>query len=128
MAEANEVRGEVSLSLEGVEYVLRPSYEAIMEVEDQTGKGILDLARDAQSGDLTLRQVSQVAAAFIRAGGRAKQDNAAAHVSAKRVGELIYEAENGAVYVMGILRAVLLAAATGGYNGQGEVKPATKAG
>lgn len=127
MRSANSVRGEVTLDLEGVDYVLRPTYSALIEVEEQTGRGVIELARQANRGELTTRDTAIVATAFIRAGGRARDDKSAANVNPRRVGELLLERPDGLVGAMGTLAAVLTAAATGGYTASGEAKPAAMA-
>ena len=55
---ANKTRGEVSLELEGVEYVLRPSYEAISAFEAQTDRSLIDLARAAGDGQLKMSEAA----------------------------------------------------------------------
>jgi hypothetical protein len=67
---ANEVRGELSLKLaDGVEYVLRPSHEAIVAFEAETGRGLFDLSRSADTGMLTSSEAAIIATHCIRAHG-----------------------------------------------------------
>lgn len=119
---ASEERGELALTLEGAEYVLRPSYEAIDAFEGKTGKGLLELAQLALSGKLRAGELAQVAAECIRAWGRATDQASMAAVNARRIAELIVESEGGMAGAMGILSAMLSMAATGGYTAQGEMK------
>ena len=49
---ANRERGEVSLVVDGTAYVLRPTINAICEVEDLTGMTFTQLADRAGTGDI----------------------------------------------------------------------------
>ena len=117
---ANEVRGEIGLTLGGTPYVLRPSREAIRLFEKQTGRAILQLAEAAGSGGLTIDDAAAIATECIRAAGRAKKDELAAGVNARRIGDLIMEA--GLVIVCKRLELLLFLAGTGGYAPSGEVR------
>lgn len=119
---ANEERGEITLVLDGADFVLRPSHEAIMAFEEATGKGLLQLARDAISGVLRTAEVAYIAAECIRAWGRATGQKSAQGVNAPRIAELIQESELGVRGAMDTIAAVLALASTGGYTAQGEVK------
>lgn len=123
---ANKTRGEVSLGLEGVEYVLRPSYEAISAFETQTNRSLIDLARAAGDGELKLSESAIIVTECIKAHGRAIDDKAMAAFNAARVGELILQADGGLLIAMKRLELLLFMAATGGYTGSGEVKATTK--
>lgn len=124
MSEANETRGEIALDLDGTEYVLRPSYEAIQAIEKKLGRGLLALARTAADGDLTLNETATVAAECIKAHGRAIDDRMLAASTPERIAEMIYETPNGQAGVMGRLAVMLGLAVTGGYDKVGELKPA----
>lgn len=123
---ANKTRGEVSLELEGQEYVLRPSYEAISAFETQTNRSLIDLARAAGDGELKLSESAIIVTECIKAHGRAIDDKAMAAFNAARVGELILQADGGLLIAMKRLELLLFMAATGGYTGSGEVKATTK--
>lgn len=123
---ANKTRGEVSLELEGQEYVLRPSYEAISAFEAQTDRSLIDLARAAGDGQLKMIEAAIIATECIKAHGRAVDDKALAAFNAARVGELILQADGGLLIAMKRLELLLFMAATGGYTGSGEVKATTK--
>ena len=122
---ASEERGEMALILEGVEYVLRPSHEAIEAVEKLTGRGLLELTREAVHGKLTISETAQIATEFIRAFGRATESPAVVGVKAPRIRELMGEAEGGFQSAMAIVAGVLSLASTGGYTASGELKAAT---
>lgn len=118
-------RGEMALLLDGVEMVMRPTYEAIIAFERATGKGLLQLARDALAGALTLGEVAQIACECIRAWGRDVEDKGAAGANPKRVADLILEGDGGLHKASVTVGALLTMASTGGYTAQGKPKPAT---
>jgi hypothetical protein len=119
---ANGKRGEITLLLEGEEYVLRPTWEAIEAFEGLTDKGLFELARDAIAGKLRVSQAAQIATECIRAWGRATGSAAAQGVNVRRVGELLMESEGGFVAVQRTLAVMLGLAVTGEYTSSGEVK------
>lgn len=49
----NPQRGDVKLSMQGDEIVLRPSFYAITLVEEHFKRGIIDIARDYHNGKVT---------------------------------------------------------------------------
>lgn len=55
----NRLRGEVALELGGEALALRPTFAAIMEIEDRLG-GIVPLASRAAAGDFGLREVTVI--------------------------------------------------------------------
>lgn len=119
---ASAERGEVVLVLDGGDYVLRPSFEAIAAFEESTGKGLLQLARDAVDGGLRLHEMAEIVCECIRAWGRATGTKSAAGVNARRIGELLVEADGGMMAVQRVIAGVLAMASTGGYTALGERK------
>lgn len=117
-------RGQITAPLGGSEYVLRPSFEAILEAERETGLSLFDLAGLASNGRMSLEQMGIVTAAMMRAHGKANPDDPLKnhYIGAKpeRLASLIYEAS--APKVMGRLTVLLVGALTGGYTASGEVK------
>ncbi len=129
MSKANDTRGEVSLKLEGEEFVLRPSWDAINELERECGDSVVALAQRAYAGSLRSGEVACIAAACIRAWGRDHDDDQgriARNVQTDRVGRLIMDSELGLAGVQGLLAVLLSLASTGGYTPSGERKAATK--
>jgi hypothetical protein len=127
MAKAIPARGEISITLEGVEYLLRPSYEAIEQFQASTRKGLLQLTREALSGDLTTAEAAQIVTECMRAEGRAKSDETIARFKADVIAALMMEAEGGFAAVLGVIAGMLSGAVTGGYTATGEIKaPAGK--
>lgn len=138
---ANELRGEVSIDLDGMPFVLRPSYEAVLACETATGKGLLQLTAEADAARLTLGEVRKLVTEFVRAWGKSnpfegKADEdlggdeidlraslrIAGSLSEKRVGELIFG--DGIMKAMARLAIVLARAASGGCLPSGEPRPA----
>lgn len=115
---ANELRGEVDIELDGQNYVLRPSYEAMVEAERVTGKALIMLATMAGDGALTLVDTALIVTAFIKAWGKANGDTQVQAFKAERIGELIHE--YGLMAVQLRLSIVLGRAATGGYRADGK--------
>jgi hypothetical protein len=123
---AVDTRGQITVELDGTDFVLRPSYEAIMEAERETGLSLFDLAGLASNGRMTFEQMGVVTAAFMRAHGKASPDDPlkSSYIGAKpaKLSQLIYEA--GGPKVIGRLTVLLVGALTGGYTSSGEAKAA----
>lgn len=117
-------RGELSLELGGMTLGLRPSFEAIVAFELETGKGLLELARDSLNYKLTVPEAAQIATHCIRAWGERTGNLGAKGANAQKVGKLILGAEGGFRAVLAKLSGMLSLAATGGYTPEGEIKPA----
>lgn len=118
-------RGEIALPLGGMDYVLRPSHEAIEEFQALTGKGLMQLTRDALQGSMTTGECAQIATECIRAWGRATNKASAIGVNAPRVSELILESDGGFHAAITTVAGMLSLASTGGYTAQGELKAGT---
>ena len=131
--DANEVRGEVDLVLDGQRFVLRPSYTAIIAMEKKTGRPLLELASLTEQGCLSQEAQAIVVTELIRAWGRSfvldeyasAADKAIATAAkgsnAETIGELLYPV--GAMAVQPRVAVVLGMALTGGCLPSGEVKP-----
>lgn len=125
MADAVNASGEVTIELDA-EYTLRPSYAAIVAIEEATGKSVIELANAAATGALKMKESAVIATQMFRAWGREatgvgnEVQAAAASFNEARVGELIYDA--GLPKVNARLAIVLIGAATGGYTTAGKPK------
>lgn len=124
-AAANEDRGELSLILDGTPMVMRPTYEALTEIEQTLDRGLVDLARDALAAKLKLGETAQIATACIRAWGRDVGDKGAAGASATRIARLIMDSDGGVHDATQTIAGMLSLAVTGGYTSAGEPKPST---
>ncbi|MDT7935212.1 MAG: GTA-gp10 family protein [Sphingomonadaceae bacterium] len=124
-ASAVDARGEIAIELDGVEYVLRPSFEAVGAIESACGKTLLELAQAAESGTLSAAHLAEVVAQCIKAQGRAVGDDNLRAVTAKRIGALLYEADGGLMWaITQVVMRLLFRAVTGGYTALGEAKGA----
>jgi hypothetical protein len=109
---ANAERGEVSLTLDGADYVLRPTYAACVAIEAQTGRSIIELAVDAQAKSLSLGNAAVIVTECIRAWGREIGRISVEGVQVDRIGELIFA--DGIAKAMPRIELAMMFAATGG--------------
>jgi hypothetical protein len=117
-------RGEISLTLEGVEYVLRPTFEAIGQIETALGKNLFSLAQAAEQQQLTLAEVGTIAAMCIRAQAQATSNDLHANIRPERIAMMIFAEPGGAlVAVRAAIHPLLIGALTGGYTALGEPRP-----
>jgi hypothetical protein len=129
MADEVNASGEISITLDA-EYVLRPSYAAINEIEERTGRSIIELANAAATGTLKLKESATICAAFMRAWGKEatgigdEVQAACANANDAKVGELVYDA--GLPKINTRIAIVLIGAATGGYTSAGKAKAAAE--
>ena len=124
-APANSVRGETSISLEGVAYAMRPSFEAIVEFEDATGRSASELYGLAVAKRLKAREIAAIIGACVRAKGRQDADRTVSAFQDARINQLITGEPGGLMGATQTLIGLLHKAATGGVTSTGEAKPAT---
>lgn len=104
----NPFRDESSITLGSQRYVLRPTFEALAQIEGETGLPILELASRFSKGKVGTREITAIISAGIRgAGGQVPGD----------LGELIMRA--GLVEVIGLASLWL----TGALSGEGDPSP-----
>ena len=72
---ANEQRGEVRLTLAGVDYLLRPTFDALAETEQRAGCGLLPMVRRLTSQEWGVRDLLAIIGPAIKAGGAKPPDN-----------------------------------------------------
>ena len=109
---ANPHRGEIAVTLDGREFVLRPDFEAAAAIDTALGS-VVEVARRgvADPAALSLQELSVILTEGIKASGRAaKSDDA--HVGVQKVKRLIFEA--GVPSVIGPVMQFLALAITGG--------------
>ena len=80
----NKIRGEVAVALGGRNWTMRPTFQAICEIEGRTGKDILVVAGECWDG----RFGAVTVAAVLWAGIRAAHDDAP---DFEAVGDMIVE-------------------------------------
>lgn len=134
MSDANELRGEVDLVLDGQRFVLRPSFTAIVAIEKKTGRPLIELATLAEQVALPQDAQAVVVTELVRAWGRSfvvdeyataadrSIATSAKHANPDTMGELLYSV--GAMAVQPRIAIVLGMALTGGCLPSGEAKPA----
>jgi hypothetical protein len=112
-APANPHRGEISVTLGGADYVLRPTFEAMVAIEEQIGS-LIDLAAQVESkaSGLTIKQLSVIVGECIKAHGRETGNKLTAGTRAEVVAKMIYE--TGLLKVYPVLGPLLTAMLTGG--------------
>ena len=73
MTTANPHRGDVPIRLlrngGWMDFVMRPSHEAIIEFEQTTGRGVIHLTRAAITGELSMTDMAVIATAGMKAAG-----------------------------------------------------------
>lgn len=111
---ATSERGEVTVTLDGADYSLRPTFEACSNIEELTGKSLLELAIAAQDNSLHLSEQGIIVAECVRAYGKAEGISSLIGVQASKFSELIFQA--GVLGVTPRLEILLAGAVTGGFN------------
>lgn len=110
---ATSERGEITITLDGADYSLRPTFEACSKIEELTGKSLLELAIAAQDKSLHLKEQAIIVAECVRAFGKAEGISSLIGVQASKFGELIFHA--GVIGVTPRLEILLAGAITGGF-------------
>jgi hypothetical protein len=123
-----DVRGQITVPLEGQDFVLRPSFEAIVEIEKALGKSHEQLAHEAVRFQLTYLELGVICVHMMQAHAKACPDDplVTSYRGAKpeRLQSMIYEA--GKAKVTTRVAVLLAGALSGGYTAKGEVKAATE--
>ena len=65
---ANKERGEVAVSIGGKDYILRPSFSALVEIERRTGQTILEIATNLSAARIGVADLVAVLFSAIKAG------------------------------------------------------------
>lgn len=64
----NTPRGDIAITLDKQDYLIRPTFQALCEIEAATGKPILSLAEIMADGKITLTEMAAIIEAGIKAG------------------------------------------------------------
>ena len=125
----NKARGEITLTLGGRDWVLRPTFQALCEIESELGDGLIALVRRLAQGSVGVRDV----AVIVHAGIKAVEKKPPSY---DKVGQMVIEA--GIVGLLGPLGEFLGAAfsdsedadgaANGGDTDAGQTKAEADAG
>ncbi len=86
--EADPKRGDVEIEFatetgERRKFVLRPSFAAIVEIEEQTGQSIFDLARKLSRGEMGQQDAAHIIAAGLKAAGETASHSTAGEMIAR---------------------------------------------
>lgn len=101
-AVANPLRGEVEFVLGDETFILRPTFEALVRVEQKLG-GLFSIVDRATNGQVTLDDIVTVIWSCAQAGG--------SPLDREAIGQLI--AENGVAQATSAFRTVLTVALAG---------------
>lgn len=66
---ANKFRGETEVEIGGVKYLLRASFEGLLEMEDKAGCGIMEMVDSVSRGRITSKQAIAIIYGGIIGGG-----------------------------------------------------------
>lgn len=104
----NADRGDVAITLRfngaDREYVMRPTFDAIAQIERATSRGILAVARTAAAGEIGLAEATIVITAGLKGAGEP--------ATVKAVGPMVFEA--GLLNVLAPVSKFLSGAVSGG--------------
>lgn len=106
---ANEAVGEKNVTLGGRQFLLRPSFRAIVEIENKTGKSVLELFNAFKGQRVSASETVAILSATIKAGGGSDIP------SDDDLGDLIFS--EGILNVQAIAVEVLLSALVKGQEG-----------
>lgn len=117
-----DLLGQLSVNLGDAEYMLRPSRQAITNIEKALGKGVTQIAVQCGSLALSIEELGLCVSELMRAYAVHDPKASADYKGAKpeRCADLIYE--NGPVDVARRVAIILTGAVTGGYTASGEPK------
>jgi hypothetical protein len=115
-----DVLGQLSVTLDGTEYTLRPSRQAISNIERQTGKTLSALAVQASGFGITVEEMGVSVCEMMRAYAAFDPEASADYKGAKpeRCADLVFEA--GPMGIARRLAIIFTGALTGGYTASGE--------
>ena len=117
---ANQQRGEFAIRLHGVEYGMRPTYDAVQAFEGADGMQLTQMAVAATRGGLSVRVCALIVTECVRAWGKANDDVAARGFQADTVAPILLS--EGIADVQLVLADMLFLAATGGLTIEGKRK------
>lgn len=101
---SNPQRGEVEIALAGRRFTLRPTFQAIAEIEKQTGCGLIELLQCLSGGGVKVSDLAAIITAGLRAAGEPARFD--------KVGAMLLE--SGLEPVMQPVGEFLVGAVTGG--------------
>jgi len=66
---ANKFRGETEIEIGGVKYLLRPTFEGLLEMEDKAGCGLMDLVNSVSKSKISTRHAIAILFGGVLGGG-----------------------------------------------------------
>lgn len=57
---ANKAVGEINMTISGREFLLRPSFNGLTEIESRADCGLLEIARDIFNGKVKLKHIAAI--------------------------------------------------------------------
>jgi hypothetical protein len=72
---ANPLKGEIKVSLNNKEYKTRLTIDALMQIEDALGQGIIKVAQRMGEGDVRIKDLTTVLLPALRGGGNDLQQS-----------------------------------------------------
>ncbi|MCH9753532.1 MAG: gene transfer agent family protein [Alphaproteobacteria bacterium] len=82
---ANKNRGEVSVKLAGIRYIMRPTFQAICSIESEVGKSILDILINLPKEQIKISEIELI----VKYGILACDKNP--DINQNDIGDLIYK-------------------------------------
>ena len=61
-------RGEVEITLDGVNRAMRPTFESLATIENRTGQGIVELAQHFSEGRFGVQDLTAIVSLGVRVG------------------------------------------------------------
>lgn len=120
MTAVNAECGEIGINLDGRTFPMRPSYEAILDIEEKLGPILALSMRLRDPGQmLSLAEIATIVCSCIRSAGRARDDKWMAGVNVEKIQALIFT--EGLHYAVSPLSALFYNMLTGG--GEAKKKP-----
>jgi hypothetical protein len=119
-----DLHGQLKVPLDGAEYTLRPSRQALTNIEVQTGKPLLMLAAQTSAMMLPLSEIGVCISEMMHAYAAFDPSASADYKSAKpeRCADLVYEGDP--LGMQNRLSKIFKNALDGGYTAAGEPKAA----
>lgn len=64
----NTARGDIAIKLDGQDYIIRPTFQCLCDIESATGTPVLALAERLADGNISLTDIASIVEAGIKAG------------------------------------------------------------
>ena len=119
-----DVQGHITVPLDGTEFVLRPSFKALQNIERLTGKDHAELTHMAVQQRMHYDDMAIIISEMMKAYGEANPGDPLVtsylHAKPESLAPLIFEVGKTRICIR--LAVILVAALSGGYTPEGELK------